>query len=660
METAAQWMTWGELPWIVRGDSGGVALAVAEQLLRAAVDHPSPERFLHEELPTVATEFSVQWVAELDRSASGDWTERERCGRNAPEELPTELFNAAVERGAGGFIDLERPAGWSLIAVPLSAEATPAEVLALAGRNLQEGDLPTAVIVGRLLGHCLRVVKVHDRQAAQSEQLRQTFRVASSFADERDPDRLLSSIAVEATMLLGCDRASIFLRDRDTAELVARPALGMAGRELRIAESAGIVGEALRMGKAVRVDDAYADRRFNAQVDRESGYRTRNLLCVPMRDRRGQIVGVFEAINKEDGPFTADDEETLAWLGGPAAAALGGSREWQRLRRSRSELAEQAGREAKLIGSSAAVTALRSTVENLAASDLPVLIVGERGTGKEVVARSLHFQGPRADGPIVPVRCASVPPGRLEVELFGQEAGTTSDDPQPGKVEAAHGGTLYLDEVGELGTAAQGRLLALLESKAVTRVEGARPVSVDVRIVAATNADLARAVQERRFRADLFYRLGVVTQILPPLRDRPEDVLVLAEHFLQEYCRQARRPPLSLSPAARRRLQEHNWPGNTRELQNLMERVAFLCTAERVEPDHLPLGGPSSSGKPAAPSTVDIALKDATQRFQQEYIRAAIRQAAGNMSQAAESLGLHRSNLYRKMRQLGMEEAAGE
>jgi DNA-binding NtrC family response regulator len=288
-----------------------------------------------------------------------------------------------------------------------------------------------------------------------------------------------------------------------------------------------------------------------------------------------------------------------------------------------------------------------------------VLILGESGTGKEVVAQALHYQGPRGKNPFVAVNCAALTETLLESELFGHEKGSFTDarETRQGKFELADGGTLFLDEIGDMSLGGQAKLLRVLEQKVITRVGGSQPIPIDVRIVAATNTNLAEAVRSKKFREDLYYRLSVVTQVLPPLRDRPEDILLLAEYFLKQFCIQARRPSLQLAAESRRRLQAHSWPGNVRELRNLMERVAFLSPGERVEADDLAfILSPEREADHLMPAAGQT-LKDATRDFQQTYIRLAIKRAQGNMSQAAEMLGLHRSNLYRKMRQLGMDEA---
>ena len=410
------------------------------------------------------------------------------------------------------------------------------------------------------------------------------------------------------------------------------------------------------------MDDAYSDSRFNQDVDRESGYRTKNLICVPLRDSDGTIVGAFEGINRNgDIDFATDDVECLQQLGTQAAVALRNLREHSLLNRSREQLAESVTSTVEIIGESSAISAMRDTISRLASTDLPVLILGESGTGKEVAAQSLHFQGQRSQSPFVAVNCAALTESLLESELFGHEQGAFTDarEMRKGKFELADGGTLFLDEIGDMSVGGQAKLLRVLEQKVITRVGGSQPIPINVRIIAATNANLTESVREKRFREDLYYRLSVVTLDLPALRDRPEDILPLAEYFLNLFAIQARRPSLQLSSEARRRLQAHSWPGNIRELRNLMERVAFLCANERVNVDDLAfiLSPDDETGK--LPS-LDLGLEKATRAFQRDFIRRSVRQVNSNMTEAARLLGLHRSNLYRKMKQLSMSEVSGE
>lgn len=312
--------------------------------------------------------------------------------------------------------------------------------------------------------------------------------------------------------------------------------------------------------------------------------------------------------------------------------------------------------ETELIGISPSLVALRKTIPDLATSELPMLIVGEHGTGKTRIARAIHARGPRASAPFISVPCASFSATQLEAKLFGQDKGLQEDErSRSGWFEQAEGGTIFLDEVAALSGAAQTQLLHALERRQIRQIGGTQPIPVDVRVIAATSHDLRNQPNGLSFRDDLYFRLSVVTQHLLPLRERPEDVLLLAEYFAKKIAMRLRRPMIALSADVRRRLQEHLWPGNIRELRNVIEHAMLTSTGDRLQAIDLNLSNPSESAANIAIPQAN--LKDATQQFQQEHIRRIIRQHQNNMSAAAESLGLHRSNLYRKMRQLGMEEA---
>ncbi len=274
----------------------------------------------------------------------------------------------------------------------------------------------------------------------------------------------------------------------------------------------------------------------------------------------------------------------------------------------------------------------------------------------ELEGQARHFSSPRSKQPFIPVNCAAIAETPLESELFGHEKGAFTDarDTRPGKFEAASGGTLFLDEIGDLSAGGQAKLLRVLEEKVVFRVGGHEPIPVDTRIVAATNRNLADSVRAGKFREDLFYRLSVVTVDLPPLRERREDVLVLAEHFLRQFCKGAGRKTLAFSPEACRKLEQHNWPGNIRELRNLLERVAYLCPADRIDVSDLAIIARPGGELDTADEYGDLTLNDATDRFQREHIRRAVARLGGRMTEAAKLLGLHRPNLYRKMKDLDL------
>ncbi|MGE0610520.1 MAG: sigma-54 interaction domain-containing protein, partial [Pirellulales bacterium] len=436
-----------------------------------------------------------------------------------------------------------------------------------------------------------------------------------------------------------------------------RPALGVEGNELRIPENTGIVGQVVQSGRPRRIDLAADQEEIDRQVDKKLGYQTKTILCVPLHGRNGELFGAFEVINKLSGNFSDDDEATLIELAAHAAVALENTQERALLMESRRVMTEQAAQRVSLIGNSPRVEALRSTIGRVAKTDLAVLVLGENGTGKEVISQMVHYLSPRRDQPFVAVNCAAISETLLESELFGHEKGAFTDahDTRPGKFEVASGGTLFLDEIGDLSLGGQAKLLRVLEQKEVVRVGGSTPIHTDARVIAATNQDLAAMVREKRFRQDLYFRLNVVVLESPPLRERADDILLLAGHFLEDFCKRARRKTLEISPAAQRRLESHNWPGNVRELRNLMERLAYLSASDRIEVDDLAFVLSSSPSEAPAWVAADLPLAEATDTFQSEYIKKAIARIGGNMSEAAKSLGLHRSNLYRKMRQLGMQ-----
>jgi transcriptional regulator with GAF, ATPase, and Fis domain len=652
-----EWMQWSEMPWLASSQAGSTVIQLSERLLESVQSTRDEKSLLNSQLPEVATELGAQWAAVMQKTPS--WVTIAEFGRHTLSDLPFDVFVDSLDKESAAWHPTG--AGWSLLVVPLRAGAFGDAVFVAAGRSLPSQALPTALCVGKVMAIALSLTNQNSRSERRLARLQSTLQIASSFAAEKETQSLLELIAKEATQLLECDRSSIFLWDKERSEVVACPALGVEGEELRLPADTGIVGETLRTGDSIRVDDAYQDPRFSQQVDKDSGYTTKNLLCVPLVDAKGNRIGAFEGINRNDGLFDEEDVESLRELGTQAAIALTNLKEREQLSRSRKNLAEQVTEGVRIIGESAAMLAMRDTIERLAATDLPVLILGESGTGKEVVSQSLHYQGTRAEQPFIAVNCAALTETLLESELFGHEKGAFTDarDMRRGKFELAEGGTLFLDEIGDMSANGQAKLLRVLEQKVVTRVGGSQVIPINVRILAATNANLTELVSEKKFREDLYYRLSVVTLDLPPLRDRPEDILPLAEYFLKRFSLQAGRPSLQLSGDARRRLQAHTWPGNVRELRNLMERVAFLCNGERVEADDLAFilsPGQDSAFEPS----LDVALDKATKQFQREFIRRSVKRVGGNMSEAARMMGLHRSNLYRKMRQLDMSEVGGE
>jgi two-component system response regulator FlrC len=291
---------------------------------------------------------------------------------------------------------------------------------------------------------------------------------------------------------------------------------------------------------------------------------------------------------------------------------------------------------------------------SVAPTDSTVLVTGETGTGKELVARLIHHWSPRADQAFVAVNCAALAETLLESELFGHEKGafTGAIAQRRGRFELAHGGTLFLDEVGEMSPALQAKLLRVLQERTLERVGGTKTVTADVRVIGATNRDLQQMVATRTFRNDLFYRLRVFPIHLPPLRERPSDIIPLAEHILGQVTRRLGKRIVGFSPDAAVTLTQYRWPGNIRELQNVVERAAILCQADHIEPAHLNLSAPSLPAAGDAPKT----LKD----LEREAILKALAASGGNRRKTAEQLGIGLRTLYTRLKELGIFTEHGE
>ena len=310
-----------------------------------------------------------------------------------------------------------------------------------------------------------------------------------------------------------------------------------------------------------------------------------------------------------------------------------------------------------LVGDTPAIQDLVRTAQQAAASNATILLRGESGTGKEILARAIHRWSPRRDRPLVTVNCVALSEELLESELFGHEKGafTGAHQRKQGKVELANGGTLFLDEIGDIRPALQAKLLRLIQEQEFERVGGTRPIRVDVRFVAATNTDLERAMKEGRFRPDLYYRLNVVPLVLPPLRERKEDVEPLARHFIEKYSAELKRPTKTISPAALAMLTRYEWPGNVRELENAIERAVVLSVDTEIGPKDLPIlrGEPSDEAPEGASGT----YHEAVLQCKRELLRSALAQANGNQTRAAEALGLQRTYLSRLLKDLGIRES---
>ncbi|MEL6541971.1 MAG: sigma-54 dependent transcriptional regulator [Pseudomonadota bacterium] len=334
--------------------------------------------------------------------------------------------------------------------------------------------------------------------------------------------------------------------------------------------------------------------------------------------------------------------------------------ETERLRRENTRLRQEEDEAGEFTGNSSVINTVRATLKRVASTGSRVLISGPAGAGKEVAARLLHAWSGRSDGAFVIVNSARITPDRFEHELFGEEA--DGKQVRPGLLEMADGGTLYLDEVADMPLSTQARILRVLTEQSFVRVGGTRQIGVDVRVVSSTSRELSVEMEEGRFREDLFYRLNVVPVSIPSLADRRDDIPALAEHFFTRYSSDQGIPAPNISEEAMAALQAYDWPGNVRQLRNVVERTIIMTPRERlttVETDMLPseiTGGRIATSGPGLSSMMGVPLREARESFEREYLTIQIRRFSGNISKTATFIGMERSALHRKLKLLGMAE----
>ena len=345
--------------------------------------------------------------------------------------------------------------------------------------------------------------------------------------------------------------------------------------------------------------------------------------------------------------------------------AVASALELRQSRRVARELLEELGLAGDMVGDSAEMQSVRELIDRVAPSDARVLITGESGTGKELVASAIHDASTRRDKPFVRVNCAAIPRDLVESEMFGHERGafTGATQARVGRFELAHNGTLFLDEIGDLSLDAQAKLLRAIEAKEIQRVGGNRAIPIDVRIVAATNHDLARAVKDGLFREDLFFRLNVVPVALPALRDRTGDIPQLVRHFSLLYFKRTGQIPPSWTSGAMDALEHHPWPGNVRELANIVERIAIVNPGAEIGAEYVRalLNPPDSASAPHEQkeeemnAAVTAGLNESMDAFERRLIENALSRSKGNVAEAARILSTDRPNLYRRMKRLGID-----
>lgn len=474
-----------------------------------------------------------------------------------------------------------------------------------------------------------------------------------------DLDQLLELIIETATRLMQAKASSLLLVDQKGKKLYFKIAIGDRRDEVRKFEinlGQGIAGIVAETGEPLLIPDVTKDPRWDKEISETIGFRTRSIACVPMKIR-GETIGVVEIIDKEDGsPIRQEDMKILTVFAELASMAIHNAQKIRQVRRENRDLKEELSRKYQIIGDSDLLNKVISDALKVANSKTSTLVLGESGTGKELLARLIHQAGPRKDKQMIVLNCAALPETLLEAELFGYEKGafTGALTRKTGKFELADGGTIFLDEIGEMTPGMQAKLLGVLQEGVFYRVGGTSPISVDVRVISATNRDIAQEVIAGKFREDLFYRLNVVQIHMSPLRERRSDIPLLASHFLNLFKQERGTPALVFSEAAMRRMQEYDWPGNVRELRNAIERAVVMGDGVEILPEDLPI---QPFRKGSAGLEAGLTLKEAEERFKREFVVMTLRQTKGNRSKAAKIMGIQRTYLSRLVSKYGLQNA---
>jgi Nif-specific regulatory protein len=476
-----------------------------------------------------------------------------------------------------------------------------------------------------------------------------------------DLDRLLMSILDLAIENVHAERGVIYLHDEVSGSMRPHSARGVAGQQLEHTPLSRSVLQEASQGRSIVTLDVGQDPQL-AGIKSLIVQKVKSILCVPMKSR-GRVVGVvYLDTQKTTQLFGEKERAFIESFASQAAVAIENARLFGEIQAENSRLRREVqGRVEGLVGSSPPMQRLAATLSTLSNTDATILLTGESGTGKGVVARAIHSSSRRQKGPFVTVDCGSLPDNLLEAELFGFRRGafTGAERDRRGLFEEANGGTLFLDEVANMSLALQKRLLRVLQEREIRRLGENEVRRIDVRIVAATNGDLRKLVAQERFREDLFYRLNVVGVELPPLRDRLEDLELLVEHFLRDAA-PAGSSPKRLAPGVLRALASHDWPGNVRELQNAIARLVAVAQGDIILPDHLPdhfrdqadVAGPSDAAARAGQSPPRTRFQGGSpfKTGEQQMIEDALRRFSGDKSKAARFIGWNRQKLYRRMR----------
>ncbi len=480
--------------------------------------------------------------------------------------------------------------------------------------------------------------------------------ISAWISSAHDVDQHLELILGTVSQMMRAKVVSLMLADLESKKLYLMAAIGemKQNRETReIDLGKGITGYVAEKGEPIAVSDVTKDSRWDKEPCEFTGLEVYSIACAPVKIGN-ETIGVIEVINKVDGSsFQDDDLKILSVHAEAAALAIEKARKEGTLETENGSFREELCSKYQIIGQSDSLQMVISEAFKVAKSKASTLILGESGTGKELLARLIHQAGPRRDNPMIGLNCAALPETLMEDELFGHEKGayTGALNRKIGKFELADKGTLFLDEIGEMSPGMQAKMLRVLQEGAFYRVGGNVPVNVDVRIICATNRDILKEVNEGRFREDLYYRMNVVQVKMPPLRERREDIRLLAQYFLGVFKEERGMPELKISETCMGNMLQYDWPGNIRELRNALERAVVMTSNDEIMPEDLPIFSPRTAYKGLE---VGLTLNEAVNRFKKEFILANLRHTGGNRTQAAKKMDIQRTYLSRLISKLGI------
>jgi Nif-specific regulatory protein len=472
----------------------------------------------------------------------------------------------------------------------------------------------------------------------------------------RDLDELQGQLLEQIFEVAPAGRGAILLADSESHQfnsLFARSR--QAGKAPLVKVSRTIARQVLEQGIAILGSDVAGSDDLR-QVESLASSQVRSLLCVPLTVFQRVIGCIYLDSEDLSSPLQEEHLQLVTAIAGISAVALENARRLHWLEQENERLTVEISQERSLVGEGERMKDVYQFLKRAAPTDSTVLIEGESGTGKELAARALHRNSPRASKPFMAINCAAIPETLLESDLFGYERGafTGAATQKKGRLEIADEGVVFLDEIGELALSLQVKLLRVLQEREFERVGGNYPVKVDIRLIAATNCNLELAVREGRFRQDLYYRLAVLKITMPALRERREDIPMLARHFVQKYAKRCKVKPRPVSREALSCLVNYDWPGNVRELENAIERALVLGSTDMILPEDLP---ESLLERPPAPEMIEAKYHAALKELKKQLILNAVEQTQGSYAEAARLLGVHPNYLHRLIRNLELKES---